>query len=152
MHLTWFNTMKIFQFNINNDVIMGAIASQITSLTQSFIQTQIKENTKAPRHWPLCGEFTGHQWIPHTKGQLRGKCFHLMTSSWGNPFQIFIQWLITTQCTAGIILSGRQFAMCITLQCTRQCYLYTFVLDIAPAHDIFVLKNTYRQASNTRNT
>ena len=22
-------------------------------------QTQIKENIKAPRHWPLCGEFTG---------------------------------------------------------------------------------------------
>ena len=27
--------------------------------TQSFIQTQIKENINAPRHWPLCGEFTG---------------------------------------------------------------------------------------------
>ena len=26
---------------------------------QSFIQAQIKENIKAPRHWPLCGEFTG---------------------------------------------------------------------------------------------
>ena len=27
--------------------------------TQPFIQTQIKENIKAPRHWPLCGELTG---------------------------------------------------------------------------------------------
>ena len=27
--------------------------------TQPFIQTHIKENIKAPRHWPLCGEFTG---------------------------------------------------------------------------------------------
>ena len=36
---------------------------------QSFIQTQIKENIKAPRHWPLCGEFTGDRWIPHTNGQ-----------------------------------------------------------------------------------
>ena len=27
--------------------------------TQSCIQAQIKENIKAPRHWPLCGEFTG---------------------------------------------------------------------------------------------
>ena len=26
--------------------------------TQPFIQTQIKENIKAPCHWPLCGEFT----------------------------------------------------------------------------------------------
>ena len=27
--------------------------------TQPIIQTQIKENIKAPRHGPLCGEFTG---------------------------------------------------------------------------------------------
>ena len=27
--------------------------------TQSFIQAQIKENIKAPRHWPLCGGFIG---------------------------------------------------------------------------------------------
>ena len=33
-------------------------------LTQPFIQLQIKENIKAPRQWPLCGEFTGHRWIP----------------------------------------------------------------------------------------
>ena len=25
--------------------------------TQPFIQAQISENIKAPRHWPLCGEF-----------------------------------------------------------------------------------------------
>ena len=34
-----------------------------------FIQVQIKENIKAPRHWPLCGKFTGHRWIPLTNGQ-----------------------------------------------------------------------------------
>ena len=41
---------------------MGAIASPIPTsrlFTQPFIQTQIKENIKAPRHWPLCVEFTG---------------------------------------------------------------------------------------------
>ena len=27
--------------------------------TQSFIRAQIKKIIKAPRHWPLCGEFTG---------------------------------------------------------------------------------------------
>ena len=27
-------------------------------LLQPFIRAQIKENIKAPRHWPLCGEFT----------------------------------------------------------------------------------------------
>ena len=51
-------------------------------LTQPFIQVQIKENIKALRHWPLCGEFTGDWWIPHTNVQYRRKCFHLTTSSW----------------------------------------------------------------------
>ena len=37
--------------------------------TQSFIRAQIKENIKAPCHWPLCGEFTGDRWIPRTNGQ-----------------------------------------------------------------------------------
>ena len=47
--------------------------------TQPFIQAQIKENTKAPRHRHLCWEFTGDRWIPRTNGQYRGKCFDLMT-------------------------------------------------------------------------
>ena len=40
---------------------MTTIVSQITLrlFTEPFIQTQIKENMKAPRHWLLCGEFTG---------------------------------------------------------------------------------------------
>ena len=33
-------------------------------LTQPFIQAQIKENIKAPCHWPLCWKFTGDRWIP----------------------------------------------------------------------------------------
>ena len=43
-------------------VIMGTIASQSPALrlfAPQFIQTLIKENIKVPRHWPLCGEFTG---------------------------------------------------------------------------------------------
>ena len=58
----------------NSDVILGSMASQITSVsivcsTVCSVQSQIKENFKAPRHWPLCGEFTGDRWIPRTKGQ-----------------------------------------------------------------------------------
>ena len=76
---------------------MGAIASQITSLTIVYsivysYQTQIKENIKAPRHWPLCEEFTWDRWIPRTNGQLRGKCFHLMTSSCQEIFSWVTQW------------------------------------------------------------
>ena len=32
--------------------------------TQPYVKAQIKENIKAPRHWPLWGEFTGDWWIP----------------------------------------------------------------------------------------
>ena len=63
---------------------MRPMASQIPTsrlFTQPFIRAQkIKENIKAPRHFPLCGEFTGDRWIPRTNGQQRGNCFHLMTS------------------------------------------------------------------------
>ena len=56
--------------NHYNDVIMGSIAPQITSLiiviiTQPFIRTQIKENIKAMRHWPLCGNSPGTVNSPH---------------------------------------------------------------------------------------
>ena len=50
-----------------NDVIKTTMASQITSVAvvySTVIQTQINENIKAPRHWPLCGEFTGNGEIP----------------------------------------------------------------------------------------
>ena len=53
-----------------NDVIMDAIASQITSLTIVYSTVYSDtENIKAPRHWPLCGEFTVDRWIPRTNGQ-----------------------------------------------------------------------------------
>ena len=54
------------------DVIMGAIASQITSLTivcSTVYSDADKKNIKTPRHWPLCGKFTGDRWIPRTNGQ-----------------------------------------------------------------------------------
>ena len=63
------NASCIFHYN---DVIMGAMQLKSPAsplFTQPFIQTQVKRNIKAPRHWPLCGEFTGNRWIPRTNGQ-----------------------------------------------------------------------------------
>ena len=62
------NTVFLVHFG---GVIMGAIASQITSLTivYSTVYSQIKENIKAPCHCPLSGEFTGDRWIPGTNSQ-----------------------------------------------------------------------------------
>ena len=53
-----------FIFCHYSDVIMSAMASQVTMFTQPFMQVLIKENINAPRHWPLWGEL-----IPRTKGQ-----------------------------------------------------------------------------------
>ena len=59
-------------YDYYNDVIMGTngLKSPASRLfTQPFIQAQIKENIKAPRHRSLCGECTGDRWIPRKKGQ-----------------------------------------------------------------------------------
>ena len=54
-------------------------------LNQPFVQVQIKENIKAPRHWPLWEEFGGDRWpvnSPH-KGPVTHKMF---------PFDDVIMW------------------------------------------------------------
>ena len=70
------------------DVIMGTIASQITSLTVVYStvysgadQRKHQSSTSLAFVWGIHRD----RWIPRTKGQLRGKCFHLMTSSWNIP-------------------------------------------------------------------
>ena len=35
--------------------------------TQPFVQAQIEENIKAPRHWSLWEEFTDDRWFPRAK-------------------------------------------------------------------------------------
>ena len=70
------------------------LKSQASRLfTQPFVQVKIKENIKAPRHWPLFGEFTGE--FPH-KGPVTRKCFHLMTSSpdYANYFFTLYMWCV----------------------------------------------------------
>ena len=68
-----------------DDVIMNAIASQITSLV--IVYSTVYSDADQSKHqssaslafvWGIHRD----RWIPRTKGQLRGKCFHLMTSSW----------------------------------------------------------------------
>ena len=81
------SSLVVYGSNHYIDVIMSAIASQITILTivySTVYSGADKKNIKAPRHWLLRGEFTGRRWILLTKGQYCGKCFHLITSSWRN--------------------------------------------------------------------
>ena len=81
-----------------NDVIMSEIASHITSLT--IVYSIVHSDADQRKHQSsaslaLCGEFTGDWWIPRTNGQLRGKCFHLITSSWVLLTYSFIFAIIT---------------------------------------------------------
>ena len=67
------------------DVIMTTMAPQITSLTVVYsIDNSDADQRKHQSSASLAFVWGIHRdrWIPRTKGQLRGKCFHLVTSSW----------------------------------------------------------------------
>ena len=67
-----------------DDVIMTAIASQITSLTIVYLIVYSGTDKRKHQSSASLAFVRGihrDRWIPRTKGQLRGKCFHLMTSS-----------------------------------------------------------------------
>ena len=64
------------------DVIMGTIASQITSLT--IVYSTVYSGADQRKHQSsasLAFVWGIHRWIPRTNGRHCGKCFHLMTSS-----------------------------------------------------------------------
>ena len=74
------------------DVIMTTMASQITSLTVVYSTVysgadQRKQQSSASLAfvWGIHRD----RWIPRIKGQLRGKCFHLMTSSCHPEYSCF---------------------------------------------------------------
>ena len=78
-----FNDMAMCLIH-HTDVIMTTVASLITSLT--VVYSTVYSDADQRKHqssaslsfvWGIHRD----RWIPRTKGQLRGKCFHLMTSS-----------------------------------------------------------------------
>ena len=78
-----------------DDVIMTTIASQITILT--IVYSTVYSDADQRKHqssaslafvWGIHRD----RWIPRTKGQLRGKCFHLMTSSWVHTVPQLDRW------------------------------------------------------------
>ena len=74
------------------DVIMTTMASQITILT--VVYSTVYSHADQRKHqssaslafvWGIHRD----RWIPRTKGQLRGKFFHLMTSSWLRKIRVW---------------------------------------------------------------
>ena len=77
------------------DVIMTTIASQITSL--AVVYSAVYSDADQRKHQSsasLAFVRWNHRdrWIPRTQGQLRGKCFNLMTSSWTRLFIFELLW------------------------------------------------------------
>ena len=81
-----FRRHKIARFHTHYiDVIMTTMASQITSLTvvYSIVYSIADQRThQSSASLAFVRGIHRDRWIPRTKGELRGKCFHLMTSSW----------------------------------------------------------------------
>ena len=74
---------------------MSVMASQITGVSIAYSAVcsgadQRKHQSSASS--AFVGESTGGRWIPLTKGQWRGKCLHLMTSSWLNAAVRWWKW------------------------------------------------------------
>ena len=89
--LLCFGYSRKLQQRINhyNDVIMSLIASQITNLTVvcSTVYSDADQRKHQSSVWmAFVWGIHRDRWIPRTKGQLRGKCFHLMMSSCKGPF------------------------------------------------------------------
>ena len=105
------------------DVIMGAMASQITSwrlFTQSFIQAQIKENIKAPRHWPLCaGNSPGTGQFPAQMAS--------------NEENVFIWWRHHGFCTDTLIFPYHLTAS-INTSVHTCCLTYMFIIWSTPVY------------------
>ena len=79
--------LKIYVFDGGHyiDVIMTTMVSQYASLTIVYStvysdadQRKYQSSASLAFMWGIYRD----RWIPRTKGQLRGKCFHLITSSW----------------------------------------------------------------------
>ena len=77
---------------------MTPLASQITSLVIVYsIVYSDADQRKHQSSASLAFVWGIHRdrWIPRTKGQLRGKCFHLMTSSWFEPSKSNLKYILS---------------------------------------------------------
>ena len=77
---------------------MTTMASQITSLAVVYSTVYSDADQRKHQSSALLAFVWGihrARWIPRTNGQLRGKCFHLMTSSWQKQISVIFKfdWL-----------------------------------------------------------
>ena len=124
-----------------SDVIMTTIASQITSLT--VVYSIVYSGTGQRKHQSsasLAFVRGSHRdrWIPRTKGQLRGKCFHLMTSSWND-------WIWCHLSSWGDNFLSRQYTWYWSLNDKLMgmfyCLFYNLQIQLNIIHEVFATKH-----------
>ena len=76
---------------------MGSPVNGASIFAQLLVYAQINKNIKAPRHWPLCVEFTDGRWITHTKGPVTRKMFPFDDVIMNRSLQldIFVSYLLS---------------------------------------------------------
>ena len=123
---------------------MTTMASQITSLT--VVYSTVYSDADQRKHqssaslafvWGIHRD----RWSPRTKGQLRGKCFHLMTSSWISLFY----W---TTFVGSTLLKKTQWSQWIWLEtiikaCFTIIFLWLLLRSFLPVETLTVFCNEY---------
>ena len=75
IHLSWVKRCVIYALKWRHNEADVSNRQPFDCLLNRFFQAQIKENTKAPRYWPLCGGI--HRWLVSSshKGPVKRKMF-----------------------------------------------------------------------------
>ena len=142
---------------------MSAIASQITSLTivYSIVYSDADQrNHQSSASLAFVWGIHRDRWIPRTKGQLRGKCFHSMTSSCifvthlitiiikleVSPFSLMLYFSVVVyqMCKAGYLLP----LLCDYMM-ARRAYSFVSTLHLLHYHYADLSENIYPNKWNT---
>ena len=139
LHYQWAVTTVTCDYCHYNDVIMTTIASQITSLTVVYStvysdgdQRKHQSSASLAFVWGIHRD----RWIPRTKGQLRGKCFHLMTSSCYMRFQLALLFM------RAMLFNKSKVVLRVKVYFTRQKLFHTWWTIISKTYLQQILKKT----------
>ena len=61
-------SLRCFDFQVLSTLPIGSCDGMVSIESEWWLlHDDVIKWKHFPRHWPLCGEFTGHRWIPRTK-------------------------------------------------------------------------------------
>ena len=115
---------------------MTTMTSQITSLTVVYstvysdaVQRKHQSSASLSFVWGIHRD----RWIPRTKGQLRGKCFHLMASSWSGTSPSDVEAIAAATVHASVVIASTTTAVEVKMcgvylsdnQLQSNVYIYT---------------------------